>query len=91
MLPLIDSPDTWVAFSAADRLADLEETRDRALAVLDRIADACVGYVSYRANTSRNVVRYGHPGGDPVEYAKRLTEIDVEERKRKAIIAERFK
>ena len=91
LLQLIDSPDIWLAYCTGDRLADLEETRDRALAVLDRIADARIGYVSYRANTARNVVRYGHPSGDPVETEKRLAKIVADERERKAIIAARFK
>jgi hypothetical protein len=75
LLPLLDSTDNWLAYRVADRLADLEETRDRALATLDRIADECSGGASASAERARNMIRYGDPLGDPVEVEKRLAEI----------------
>ena len=74
LLPLIDSPDTRLAYCTTDRPADLDEPKDRALAALDRIADARVGTVSFMADNARNMVRYGDPGGDPVEIERNLVE-----------------
>jgi hypothetical protein len=75
LLPLLDSPDNWIAYRTADRLADLPETKDRAMAVLDRIADECSGSASASAERARNMIRYGDTLGDPVEVEKRLAEI----------------
>ena len=69
---LMANPDPFIAYSPADQLADISEFRQRALDVLDRIADACVGSASFRADIAQNVIRYGSPDGDPIEFEKRL-------------------
>ena len=47
LAPMMDGPDLFLAYSAARLLARVDEFRDRALAVLDGIADACVGPASF--------------------------------------------
>lgn len=75
LAPLMDGPDPFIAYSAARLLARLEDFRERALAVLDRIADGHLGSASTRARIARNVIRYGNPDGDPVEYERELAEV----------------
>ncbi len=75
LTPLMGNSDHFIAYSAADRLADLPEFRERALAVLDRIAEMNVGFASSRADIARNMVRYGNPDGDPAVVEKRLAAI----------------
>ncbi len=79
LAPLMDGADPFLAYSAARRLARLDEFRERALAVLDHIAKMNVGTASFRSDTARNVIRYGNPNGDPVEYEKRLAAIRARE------------
>ncbi len=79
LAPLLDSPDPFIAYSVARHLARLEEFRERGLAVLDRIADGRLGFASGRARTARNMIRYGNPNGDPVEYEKELAAIRARE------------
>jgi hypothetical protein len=76
---LMANPDPFIAYSAADQLADMPQFREAALAVLDRIADACVGSASFRADIARNVIRYGDFRGDPIEHEKRLAVIRARE------------
>jgi hypothetical protein len=75
LAPLMDGADSFIAYAAADRLGDVPEFRERALVVLDRIVEARLGFTSGRADTARNMIRYGNPNGDPVEYERRLVEI----------------
>ena len=65
LLPLIDLHDDWVAYSAAAQLVRHDETKDRALRALDRIADACSGSASGFADRARNMIRFGDPFGPP--------------------------
>jgi ElaB/YqjD/DUF883 family membrane-anchored ribosome-binding protein len=60
---LLDSSDKWLAYSAANALADLAETKDQALSTLDRLAEERSGNASASAQTTRNMVRYGTPWG----------------------------
>lgn len=60
---LTDGDDPWVAYCAAVELGDYAETRERALATLDRIAAAGAGGASASADTARNMLRHGHPLG----------------------------
>jgi len=75
LAPLLDSPDPFIAYSAARLLARLDDFRERGLAVLDRIAETNIGFPSSRADTARNMIRYGNPDGDPVEVEKELAAI----------------
>jgi len=79
LIELTENADPFIAYSAADQLADLADFRERALVVLDRIADGRLGATSGLADTARNVIRYGNPNGDPVEYEKRLAAIRARE------------
>ena len=74
LAPLMDGHDPFIAYSAARLLARTEEFKERALDVLDRIADANIGSASFRADIARNVIRYGDYRGDPVQYEKELAE-----------------
>ncbi len=76
---LMANPDGFIAYSAAAALVKLPEFREAALAVLDRIADGRLGSASTRARIARNVIRYGSPDGDPVEFEKRLAVIRARE------------
>ena len=76
---LMANADPFIAYSAAAVLVRLPDYRDRALAVLDQIADAKVGSASTRSRIARNVIRYGDPDGDPVELEKRLAVIRARE------------
>jgi hypothetical protein len=69
------SPDHWLAYYVANYYADHGATKDRAMAVLDRIADGRFRSASSAADTARNMIRYGNPFGDPVEEEKALAEI----------------
>jgi hypothetical protein len=75
LIQLLDVSDNWVAQCAARALMVHAETKDRAMAALDRIADECSGSASSSANIARNMIRYGDPLGDPIEVEKRLAEI----------------
>lgn len=77
LLPLLDSSDDWIAYRTASRLARNEETKDRAMATLDRIADSD-GEGSGQANRARNMIRYNDPLGEPVAVEKRLAAIRAE-------------
>ncbi len=77
LIPLLDSPDDWIAYRTACRLARHDETKDRAMATLDRIADA-EGIASGEADRARNMIRYGNTLGDPVEVEKELAAIRAE-------------
>jgi hypothetical protein len=79
LIDLMGNSDPFIAYSAADQVADLTEFRERALVVLDRIADGRLGSVSGLAQTARNVIRFGSPNGDPSEYEKRLAAIRARE------------
>jgi len=79
---LMANPDPFVAYSAAAALVKITEFRERALTVLDRIADACIGTASTRARIARNVIRYGDYRGDPVQYEKELAESVARSRER---------
>jgi hypothetical protein len=76
---LTANADPFIAYSAAAVLVKLADFRDRALAVLDRIADAKVGSASTRTRIARNVIKYGDPDGDPIELEKRLAVIRARE------------
>jgi hypothetical protein len=76
---LMANPDPFIAYSAAAALVKLDAFRERALDVLDRIAEARVGSASTRARIARNVIRFGDPDGDPVELEKRLAVIRARE------------
>jgi len=67
--------DQFIAYSAAAALVKIAEFREPALAVLDQIADACIGAASFRADIARNVIRYGDYRGDPIQYEKELAEV----------------
>ena len=61
LAPLMDHDDPFIAYNAARLLMALDDLRDRALATLDRIADARVGFASSQADTARHIARYGEP------------------------------
>ncbi len=69
LIPLLDVRDDWIAYRTASRLARHDETKDRAMATLDRLADS-EGVASGEADRARNMIRYGDPLGDPVEVEK---------------------
>ncbi len=69
LIPLLDLRDDWIAYRTASRLARHDETKDRAMATLDRLADS-EGVASGEADRARNMIRYGDPLGDPVEVEK---------------------
>ena len=76
---LMENPDPFIAYSAAAALVRIPQFREAALAVLDRIADGRLGFASDCGDTARNMIRYGNPNGDPVEYEKRLAAIRARE------------
>jgi hypothetical protein len=82
LIALFKSPDDWIAYSAAVALVIHDETKDIALATLDRIADECSGGASFSADIGRNMIRYGDPLGDPVAVEKELAEIRARDEKR---------
>lgn len=75
LVQLLDSPDNWIAYAAAETLVAREDTKDQALTTLDHLADERSGNASFAADTARNMRRYCNPGGDPVEVEKRLAKI----------------
>jgi len=79
LVQLMENADAFIAYSAAGALVTIPEFREAALAVLDRIADGRLGSASTRARIARNVIRYGSPDGDPVEFEKRLAVIRARE------------
>ena len=75
LMELMENSDPYIADSAGAALVKVPEFQERALVVLDRIADGQLGSASGLADSARNFIRYGNPDGEPVEVEKELAAI----------------